>query len=67
MTRRPGNPTNDNQPPERRRTVNEIPEDLPLLEIELALVENCFSAIIGKLLASLANGAEVAAEQETKP
>lgn len=67
MTRRPRQPANDNAPPAGRQTINEIPAELPLFEAELALVENCFAEIIGRMLASLANGTEASADQETKP
>ena len=71
MTRRPRQPANDNVPPAGRRTTNEIPAKLPLLEVELLVIENCFAQIIDRLLGSTANGAtgmkEPANEQETKP
>lgn len=67
MTRRLGPSTNDNRPPGGRLVHNELPVDTPIAEVEFALVENCFGEIISRLLASLANGAEAAADQETKP
>ena len=67
MTRRLKPPANDNRSPDGRRICNELPAEFPLFEAELALVENCFEEIIGKLLGSAANGDETASDQETKP
>lgn len=67
MTRRPRLPANDNQSPEGHRVCIELPADMPIFEAELALVENCFGEIIGRLVGSLANGAEALADEETKP
>lgn len=65
MTRRLGPSTNDNQPPRGRLVHNELPADLRIAEAEFALVENCFGEIIGRLLGSVANGPNAAADKET--
>lgn len=67
MTRRSGPSTNDNHPPGGRLVHYELPADLPIAEAEFALVENCFGEIIGRLLCSVANGADAAADQEAEP
>lgn len=67
MTRRLGIPRNDNRPPGGRRIDNELPADLPIAEAEFALVENRFSEIIDRLLASLGNGVKGPADREAEP
>lgn len=66
MTRRLASPINDNQSPASRRICNELAAEMPIAEAEFALVENCFGEIIGRMLASTANGAE-ASDKETQP
>lgn len=67
MTRRPGPPSNDNEPPERRRIVDETLQYLPILESELALVEAHFSAMIEKLRRAVANDDGARPPEETWP
>jgi hypothetical protein len=67
MTHRPVLPSNDNQPPAGRPNVNEIPEDLPLLEPEIALVEAHFTPMIEELRRAAANDNRGRPDKETKP
>ena len=67
LTHRLKPPANDNQSPAGRRICNELPADMPIFETELALVENCFGEIIGKLFESVANGPDAAADKGSKP
>lgn len=67
MTRRPDLPLNDNQQAAGRRVVNEFPQDLPILEAEIALVEAHFAAMIEELRRAAANDNRSRPDKETKP
>lgn len=67
MTRRIGPPSNDNEPPQGRRVVNEVPQDMPLYEVELALFERHFGLMIEALRQAAANDDLPGPKGETKP
>ncbi len=53
--KRLGKPANDNAPLSGRRVRNELPQDMPITEYELSLIETHFAAMIAQMLNAAAN------------
>lgn len=57
-------PANDNNQPDNRRVINELPGDLPITALELALIETFLPDMIESLATGAANDNAPAGEPE---